>query len=73
MDAFATPFVQGRLREEQLSVTVNSTCAHSRRPVQIEIDSDLNYRVAEDGCRPMVFVPDVKLSELEAPSIVDDF
>ncbi len=41
--------------------------------MQIEIDSELNYRVGEEGCRPVVFVPDIKLSELEAPSIIDDF
>ena len=73
MDAFATPFVQGRLRGQELAVTVESTCAHSRRPIRIDIDSELNYRVGDEGCRPIVFVPDIKLAELEAPSIIDDF
>ncbi len=73
MDAFATPFVQGRLREEKLAVAVDSTCAHCGRSIQIEIDSDLNYSVGDEACRPIVFVPDIKFSELEAPSIIDDF
>ncbi len=41
--------------------------------MQIEIDSDLNYHVGDTDCRPVVFVPDIKLMELEAPSIIDDF
>ncbi len=41
--------------------------------MQIEIDSDLNYHVRDEECRPIVFVPDIKISELEAPSIIDDF
>ncbi len=73
MDAFATPFVQGRLREKNLAVTVDSACAHCGRRMQIEIDSDLNYRVEDTDCRPVVFVPDIKLAELDAPSIIDDF
>lgn len=73
MDAFATPFVQGQLRNEKLVVTVDSKCAHSGRSMQIEIDSDLNYHVRDEECRPIVFVPDIKISELEAPSIIDDF
>lgn len=73
MDAFATPFVQGRLRQEKLAVTVDSECAQSRRPMQIVIDSDLGCRVRDTDCRPIVFVPDIKLSELEAPNIIDDF
>lgn len=73
MDAFATPFVQGRLRKQPLAVTVDSACAHCGRPMQIEIDSDLHYCVRDEACRPIVFVPDLKLSELEAPNIIDDF
>ena len=65
--------MQGRLREEKLTVAVDSTCAHCGQSMQIEIDSYLSYRVADTGCRPIVFVPAVKLAELEAPSIIDDF
>ena len=41
--------------------------------MQIDIDSALNYGVGDEGCRPVVFVPDVALNELEAPNIIDDF
>ena len=74
MDAFATPFVQGRLRNECLSVTVASSCGHCGRPMALDITSDLIYR-RHDGVdtEPIVFVPEVDLAALEAPSIIDDF
>jgi len=65
--------VQGRLREESLSVLVKTECAHCSEPMEIEIDSDLNYKVKEEGCEPVVFVPDVNLFELEEDSIIDSF
>jgi len=65
--------VQGRLREESLSVVVKTECAHCSAPMEIEIDSDLNYKVKEEGCEPVVFVPDVNLFELEEDSIIDSF
>jgi len=65
--------VQGRLREESLSVLVKTECAHCSEPMEIEIDSDLNYKIKEEGCEPVVFVPDVNLFELEEDSIIDSF
>ena len=65
--------MQGRLREESLSVLVKTECAHCSEPMEIEIDSDLNYKVKEKGCEPVVFVPDVNLFELEEDSIIDSF
>jgi len=65
--------VQGRLREESLSVLVKTECAHCSEPMEIEIDSDLNYKVKEEGCEPVVFVPDINLFELEEDSIIDSF
>ena len=73
MDAFATPFVQGRLREEELTVTVASNCAHCGREMTMEISSDLDYHLEGNPEGPVVFVPDVDVGALEAPSIIDDF
>ena len=41
--------------------------------MHIEIDSELNYRVREQGADPMVFVPDVDFRKLADPSITDAF
>lgn len=73
MDAFATPFVQGRLRGVEMSVSVLSECAHCKRPMRMEIDSDMNCSSAEVDCRPIVFVPDVDFATLKDPSIIDAF
>lgn len=41
--------------------------------MELEIDSDLNCRVKDEGCNPVVFVPDVNLIELEDESIINAF
>jgi hypothetical protein len=67
------PFVQGRLRREPLSFTISSECGHCHRPLQIEIDSDLNYRVLEAEAEPIIYLPLVDFEKLEDPSIIDAF
>jgi len=54
-------------------VLVKTECAHCSKPMEIEIDSDLNYKAKEEGCEPVVFVPDINLFELEEDSIIDSF
>ncbi len=73
VDAIATPFVQGRLREKELSVVVNTECAHCSQPIEIEISSNLDFKVKSTGCEPMVFVPSVDLLKLKDDSIIDGF
>jgi hypothetical protein len=73
VDAFATPFVQGRLRKEALSVTVSTECAHCGQPMDISISSDLEYRVKQAGCDPIVFTPEVDLINLKEENIIDAF
>lgn len=66
------PFVQGHLRNESLAITIDTECAHCARPIQIEMDSELNCRVVEET-EPLIFVPLVDFEELEDPSIIDAF
>ena len=42
-------------------------------PMEIEIDSDLNWKASGKGCDPIVFVPDVNLIRLEEESIINAF
>ncbi len=72
MDAFATPFVQGRLRQRDLTVTIETSCAHTGRPMRITVGSDLEYEAA-DGAEPVIFVPHVDVPSLEDDSIIDAF
>ncbi len=65
--------MQGHLRKDPLTFTIASECAHCKQPLHLELDSDLNYRVIEDGAEPLVFVPMVDFDKLEDPSIIDAF
>jgi hypothetical protein len=73
VDAFAAPFVQGRLRNTALTITINTECAHCGRPMEIEVDSEINVRVKDQGCDPIAFVPDVNLFPLKDKSIINAF
>jgi hypothetical protein len=73
VDAYATPFVQGQLRQETLSVRVATECAHCAQPIKIEIDSGLNCRLADAGCKPLVFVPQIDWGHFKAPDIIEAF
>jgi hypothetical protein len=61
--------VQGRLREEPLSVIVDTACAQSGRPMRFEIDSELHCRVIQ-GNEPLVFLPDVNWATFSEPNII---
>ena len=69
----ATPFVQGRLRNEPVSITAETECAHCAEPMILHVDHEMNITVDPPEADPLVFSPDVALWETTAPSIVDDF
>ena len=56
-----------------MSVGVETECAHCSEPMHMEIDSQLDYRVREEGADPIVFIPQVDFQRLEDPSIIDRF
>jgi len=66
------PFVQGHLRNESVAVSIRTECAHCARWMQIEVDSQLRYRVAE-GADPLIFIPLVDFEKLKDPSIIHAF
>jgi len=66
------PFVQGQLRSESLSFVIQSECGHCHQPLEIEIDSELSYRVGAGAVEPLVYLPLLDVQELE-PSIIDGF
>jgi hypothetical protein len=72
-DAIATPFVQGRLRNEPLVVEIESECAHCGRPLHFSVSSALEWNVREHEANPLVFEPDVDFSHLTAPNIIADY
>jgi hypothetical protein len=65
--------VQGQLRQSPLVVEIKTTCAHCGEPIGLVVDSELNYRIARGGPRPLVFEPDVNWSEFKDPTIIDGY
>ncbi len=65
--------MQGQLRKEPLQFTIRTSCAHCGKPIQIEIDDRLAYRVIEEDARPLILSPMVDFDRLEDPSIIDAF
>ncbi len=41
--------------------------------MEIEINSELEYKSREKDCQPVIFVPDVNLFKVEDDSIIDSF
>jgi len=41
--------------------------------MKIEIDSDLNYTISDEGCEPLIFIPDIDLFNIKDESIIDSF
>ena len=56
-----------------MSVVIGTECAHCSEPMHIEIDSQLDCRVREEGADPVVFIPQVDFESLDDPSIIDSF
>ena len=69
----ATPFVQGRLRDEPLHFDIESECACCGEPIRFRMQHDLSYTLADRSSDPLFFVPLVDFSKLRAPSIIDAF
>ncbi len=65
--------MQGQLRQEKLSFLIETECAHCGKPIRIEMDSELNYKVLDEGADPLVFAPSVDFGKLKDPSIIDGF
>lgn len=65
--------MQGKLRNEPVSVRVETECAHCTKTMEMEIDSDLHVKPNDERCEPVIFVPDVDLLNLQEDSIIDSF
>jgi len=65
--------VQGHLLNRTLRGRLRTACAHCERPIEIELDSDLRFRVLSEGAQPVVSSPRVDFGALEDPSIIHAF
>ena len=69
----AAPFVEGRLRNERLTVLIETTCAHCDRSMRVSVDSDLHFEVAENEASPLVFEPRLDWSSFREPNIIGQY
>jgi hypothetical protein len=67
------PFVQGQISGERASAVIETECGHCHQPLHVEIDSELEFRVVEEGAEPLVYVPLLDVRSLDEPSIIDSF
>jgi hypothetical protein len=65
--------VYGKLKNKELSFTIQAVCGNSGREMEILLDSELNIKKVTDGSDPMFCLPIVPLANTKEPSIVDIF
>ena len=65
--------MQGRIRNQPLSVDVESECAHCARPLRLTVDSELRFRVRDETAEPLVFSPQVDWTTFQEPNITHAF
>ena len=65
--------MQGKLRNESVTVRVATECVHCAKTMEMAIDSDLNVKPDDENCDPVIFVPDIDLLNLQEDSIIDSF
>ncbi len=65
--------MQGKLREEYVSVEIETRCAHCDRSLHITVDGDMRVSVLEDEADPFVFMPDVDWEHFTERTIIDAY
>jgi hypothetical protein len=69
----ATPFVQGRLRGEHLSVTIETVCHHCGQAMRLAVDSNMAVSVHAEGAAPLLFMPQINWASFAEPNIIDAY
>ena len=69
----ATPFVQGKLRDEPISFDIDSECECCKKPIRFTMRHDLSFNLADPDSDPIFFVPIIDFTRLKAPSIIEHF
>jgi len=65
--------VQERLRNRNLTFTIDTTCANSGRLIKIELDRELNIIGMTEGANPMYCLVLINIGKMKETSIVDVF
>lgn len=65
--------MQGCLRNEALSASIETSCARTGRKITLETSATGEVRVLEPGGSPLLFEPHVDWERFTKPHIIDDF
>jgi hypothetical protein len=65
--------VQGRLRNELISVDIETKCKHCDQSLHLTIDSKMQVSVQEKDALPLVFMPDVNWDGFAERTIIDSY
>lgn len=52
---------------------VNSECHHCSRPLAVEVDERLRFRVLSRGASPLIFEPDIDWETFGGANIIHDY
>ncbi len=67
----AAPFVEGRLRNQPVSATIQTSCGHCGQAAEFVLDSELTIRA---GKAPgLLFHPTIDWSSFDEPNIIHGF
>ena len=63
--------MQGQLRKEEgLTFDIQSECGHCGRPLRLEMDGAMDYRLKDATEQLLLFSPDVDWANFEEPNII---
>ena len=65
--------MQGKIRNEDVSVEVETKCRHCDQVMHLTIDSDLRISVREEEAVPLAFMPDVDWEHFAERTIIDAY
>lgn len=56
-----------------MRVRIDSECKHCSRPLIIEVDEQLGWKVASAGASPLLFEPDMDWKAFSGANIIHDY
>jgi hypothetical protein len=65
--------VQGQLRQEYVSVEVETPCAHCNQVMHFTLDSAMRFSVNDATANPVVFMPDMDWDNFAERTIIDAY
>ena len=69
----ATPFVQGRLRKEGLTVRIDSQCGLCRARLALDVSDGMQWQVRAGEDTILAFEPSIQWAAFKGKTIVRDY